>query len=397
MSRSTKALYSSLASVLEEIHGKRIEKISDILREQCRPKKHVTNYVDQHKSTAMKVKYTDILREERARLGDNKTSPKAQERVDEGNVLDQPAVTHSEGSIREKLQAMTAKVGLIEGFKGDKDESRLFKAHINHPIPDEAKLPRILPFESPSNSRLLRVGVLGPANAGKSTFMNRMLGRKVSITSDKAQTTREAVLGIDTRDNTQFVFYDTPGLAPPGMRLQRSVAVAPWQALHEVDCLLFFWNVQRMNYQLPHVRHYLQLVDKLVQREAVTTTEERPRLDIPTFLVINQIDAINLDKKRPKILELQQLIMDEFKFVRHAYLISALTGQGVSSLMHEGLMPLATPRPWLYSPKQRSLMSDVQIVQETVREKLYRALRLEVPYLLQQASRTSLFGSAFDS
>lgn len=82
------------------------------------------------------------------------------------------------------------------------------------------------------------VAVIGRPNVGKSTFMNKMVGRKIAITSDKPQTTRNRILGILTTDEYQIAFTDTPGIHKPSTELQRRMVNASYGAVSGVDCVL---------------------------------------------------------------------------------------------------------------------------------------------------------------
>ncbi len=84
------------------------------------------------------------------------------------------------------------------------------------------------------------VAIIGAPNAGKSTLMNLLIGQKIAIVSPKVQTTRVNMKGILTRDNTQYIFVDTPGIYKPNEKklLDRSMVAAAWQAGHDADVVL---------------------------------------------------------------------------------------------------------------------------------------------------------------
>ena len=85
------------------------------------------------------------------------------------------------------------------------------------------------------------VAILGRPNVGKSTFLNRVVGQKIAIMSDKAQTTRNKIQGIYTEDNAQIVFIDTPGIHKPHSRLGDFMVESALSTLNEVDAVLYSW------------------------------------------------------------------------------------------------------------------------------------------------------------
>src|SRR3712207_5131473 len=91
---------------------------------------------------------------------------------------------------------------------------------------------------APAETRAGYVALVGYPNAGKSSLMNRLVEQKLSIVTPLAQTTREKVLGIDTRDGVQMVFVDTPGLVEPRYLLHRSMLHAAMEVIHDADVVL---------------------------------------------------------------------------------------------------------------------------------------------------------------
>ena len=87
------------------------------------------------------------------------------------------------------------------------------------------------------------VAIVGRPNVGKSTFMNYVLGQKIAIMSDKAQTTRNKIQGVYTKDNAQIVFLDTPGIHKPKHELGEFMVKSAYSALKELDSVLFMYNV----------------------------------------------------------------------------------------------------------------------------------------------------------
>lgn len=195
------------------------------------------------------------------------------------------------------------------------------------------------------------VAVVGAPNAGKSTLLNRLIGQKLSITSDKPQSTRDRVVGIRTTDEAQLVIVDTPGLLDPEYLLQEAMRGAAVAALYDADVVLYL-NDARDGAPRP-----LEVRAGITQplRGAVVT-------------VLNKVDLL------PK--EAARRLGDECP---DAVCISALTGEGVDALlsMVERMLPES---PFLYPSDDVSTQSMRFFVAELVRETALEQLEQEVPY-----------------
>ena len=123
------------------------------------------------------------------------------------------------------------------------------------------------------------VAIIGRPNVGKSTFLNRVIGEKIAIMSDKAQTTRNKIQGIYTRKDAQIVFIDTPGIHKPHSQLGDFMVQSALSTLNEVDAVLFMVNAtQKRGKGDDFIIERLKKVHK------------------PIYLVINKIDKIHPDK-----------------------------------------------------------------------------------------------------
>jgi GTPase Era involved in 16S rRNA processing len=169
-------------------------------------------------------------------------------------------------------------------------------------------------------------------------------------------------------------------------RLQRSLAVAPWQALKEVDLILFFYCYPNMDRQLPQIRHYLSHMQSMLEKRA-DIAAEGPIKPLAVSLVCNMIDLAPLPRHLSKIQAMNMTLKKEFPLITICFDISSKTGKNMKNIEHF-CTSLAPYRPWLYSPQQTNILSDAQIVLETIREKIYRSLHQEVPYALQHVSIT---------
>ncbi len=201
--------------------------------------------------------------------------------------------------------------------------------------------------------------ILGAPNAGKSTLINQLTGTKVSIVSDKVQTTRTRVLGIVMQESTQIVFVDTPGIfaVKNKNKLERAIVAAAWDALTDADCILVIVDVQR------------KLSDET--RMILERLKESRK---PVHLVMNKIDGL----KRDTLLAMAQKLNEEFDFAA-TFMISALKGDGVKDLITH--VTKAMPKgPYLFDPEEVSDMPMRLLAAEITREKLFHKLYQEIPY-----------------
>jgi len=201
------------------------------------------------------------------------------------------------------------------------------------------------------------VAIIGRPNVGKSTLLNRMLGEKVVITSDKPQTTRNRVQGILNRPGTQVVFIDTPGIHQARSRLNRSMMEAALSSVKGVDAVLLMVDAS----------HLSGGRDDLVM-------EVLGQVEVPVILVVNKIDLVEKERLLQGIAAYAGLHP-----FREIVPISATTGDGVELLVDlvAGLLPVGVP----YFPDD--ILTDLPerfVVAEMIREKVFRLTRDEIPY-----------------
>lgn len=207
------------------------------------------------------------------------------------------------------------------------------------------------------------VAVVGAPNAGKSTFVNKAVGAKVSIVSPKVQTTRTRVLGIAIKDQTQIVFMDTPGIFEPRRRLDRAMVASAWGSAQDADVIMLMIDAQRG--LDPDSR---RILDNLLKRR-----DEKPKAPTP-ILLLNKVDRAD----KAKLLAIAQELGDLNLFA-DIFMISALTGDGVEDVMSYAAARM--PRgPWLFPEDQISDMPSRLLAAEITREKLYLQLHQELPY-----------------
>jgi GTP-binding protein Era len=202
-------------------------------------------------------------------------------------------------------------------------------------------------------SRAGIVTVAGKPNAGKSTLLNRIVGEKLAIVSDKPQSTRDRVVGIRTTQDVQMVVLDTPGLLNPRYELHRAMRTTALRALADADVIVYLADATE------------RTPPSLVEAADLTAP---PRARVIT--VLNKLDAIRPVERD----ELRAALPD-------ARFISALTGEGVDSLLEE--LGAALPEsPFLYPEDEISTASVRFFVAELVRETALEQLDEEVPYSL---------------
>ena len=208
------------------------------------------------------------------------------------------------------------------------------------------------------------VAVLGAPNAGKSTLVNALVGQKVSIVSQKVQTTRIPVRGIAMHGETQIVFVDTPGIFAPKRRLDRAMVKAAWGGAADADAILLIADAPELSARPTGLAaaDTERIIDGLkgAQKKAA--------------LVLNKIDAM----KRDQLLPLAERLNKTGVFER-VFMISASKGNGLDALLDHcaKLMPQG---PFLYPEDQAADIPSRLLAAEITREKLYLRLHDELPY-----------------
>ena len=201
------------------------------------------------------------------------------------------------------------------------------------------------------------VTLIGRPNVGKSTLMNQIIGQKIAIMSDKAQTTRNKIQGVYTRPDAQIVFMDTPGVHKPKHALGDFMVKTAYSAIQGVDAVLVLVNAaEKMG---PGDRFVLDRVRDL---------------KIPVCLVVNKIDLIDKTQLLPIIDQYTQ----EYPF-DEVFPISALTGESVDRLL-ERLVELMPQGPQYYPADQVVDHPEYFLVSELIREQVLFRTREEVPH-----------------
>lgn len=204
------------------------------------------------------------------------------------------------------------------------------------------------------------VALIGAPNAGKSTLLNRLVGRKLAIVTPKAQTTRSRLLGIAVAGAAQLIFVDTPGIFTPRRRLDRAMVAAAWAGAEDADATILLVDAARCRGGSPDAdtRNIL----------------ERLPGERPAILALNKIDLV----RRDTLLGLADTLFRERKF-DSVFMISGLTGDGVDDLKRH-LAATVPAGPWLFPEDQLSDAPERWLAAEITREQVFLQLHDELPY-----------------
>lgn len=195
------------------------------------------------------------------------------------------------------------------------------------------------------------VTVVGRPNAGKSTLLNKLVGEKLAITSPKPQSTRRRTIGILSRDDTQFVIHDTPGLLHPRYALHAAMRSEALAALEDADVIAYLVDGSRGP------------VEPLLQ---VAALDRPPRA--PILTVINKADLLTPEARA--MLEAS---------TKEAVFVSAETGEGLIELQDK-LLGYLPESPFLYDAEDVSAQSTRFFASELIRETALELLDEELPY-----------------
>ena len=200
------------------------------------------------------------------------------------------------------------------------------------------------------------VTILGRPNVGKSTLLNRLLGEKLAIVSRKPGTTRRRLLGVLSRPEAQAVFYDTPGLERPGSKLGRFLLVEIQEACQGADIILFMTEGRDVDADLQALRLLEETGARFV-------------------LLVNKVDTV---KDKAALLPALERYAAVSRF-EELFPVSALKGTNVEKLV-KYLLGRLPEGPRYYPPGVLTDASERTLIEEFVREQVYRQLHDEVPY-----------------
>ncbi|MET0512447.1 MAG: GTPase Era [Thermoleophilaceae bacterium] len=204
------------------------------------------------------------------------------------------------------------------------------------------------------------VALAGRPNAGKSTLVNRIVGGKVAIVSDKPQTTRREIRGIATGDDWQLVLVDLPGVQRPRDPLTERMQRRVERALADADAVLFMLNGEQR----------IGAGDRFIANAIVN-------VGVPAVMALNKIDRLDRPRTVSALATAAELGVDGEIFP-----ISARTGDGLEPLVAE-LVSMLPEGPFLYPPEDKSDLTEQVRLAELIREQVLLRTREEVPHSVE--------------
>ncbi len=201
------------------------------------------------------------------------------------------------------------------------------------------------------------VSIIGRPNVGKSTLLNYIIGKKIAIISDKPQTTRNIIQGIYTKNDTQIIFVDTPGIHKPKNKLGKVLNKQTYFSINDVDIILFMVDISESL-----GKGDLFIID-LLKREKK-----------PVFLILNKIDKLNKEQILVKIDEYKDLYnFDEI------FPLSAYKGDNVDRLI-DTIKKYLPDNIKYFDDDMITASSDKFIIAELIREKILELTSEEIPH-----------------
>jgi GTP-binding protein Era len=201
------------------------------------------------------------------------------------------------------------------------------------------------------------VAIVGRPNVGKSTLLNHLIGQKVAIMSNRAQTTRNAIRGVLTRSDAQVIFIDTPGIHQPKHLLGERMMDAAVQTLQEVDVVLMV----------------VDATENGIHKDA-SVLELLKNVTTPVYLVLNKVDRIKKEQLLPQIASYH-----EARAFQEVVPVSALTGTQLDELVQLIVQTLPVG-PKYYPDGMVTDHPEAFIIAEMVREKVLHLTREEIPH-----------------
>ncbi len=221
------------------------------------------------------------------------------------------------------------------------------------------------------NQRAGFAAIIGAPNAGKSTLVNRLTGTKVSIVTQKVQTTRFPVRGIAMEGDAQIVLVDTPGIFTPRRRLDRAMVASAWGGADDADVVVHLIDAAS---HIAAEGKEGQAADRRSAEDTETIIAALKAAGKQVILALNKIDGM----RRDTLLALSHA-MFETGVYSEVYMISALSGDGVDDLKQR--LARAMPEgPWLYPEDQSADVPMRVLAAEITREKVYLRVHEELPY-----------------
>lgn len=227
--------------------------------------------------------------------------------------------------------------------------------------------------QTPPNSETVCgfAAILGAPNAGKSTLVNAMVGQKISIVTQKVQTTRFPVRGVAIHGQAQIVLVDTPGVFTPKRRLDRAMVASAWGGAADADALVHVVDAPAASRIM---ENRADQGDKRTDEDVSIVLEGLKKTGRKAILALNKVDVL----ERAKLLDLSKAFFDKGVY-DEVVMISALKSSGLARL--NDLLAARMPKgPWLYPEDQVADTPMRVLAAEITREKVFLRLHEELPY-----------------
>ena len=216
-----------------------------------------------------------------------------------------------------------------------------------------------------SNTKSAFVAVVGRPNVGKSSFINRVIGNKVSIVSNKPQTTRTNIMGVLNKEETQIVFIDTPGFHKPKNLLGEKMVKSTKEGLSQVDAVLFMADA---SYDISRDGGFINPTEETLLKSVA-------KIGAPVVLAINKIDKL---EDKSALLEIISMYSKSFSF-DDIFPVSVSSGDGIDDIMQK-ICGFAVDSPHYFPDDAISDQPDKLMVAELIREKILRLYDKEIPH-----------------
>ncbi len=213
--------------------------------------------------------------------------------------------------------------------------------------------------------------IIGAPNAGKSTLVNRLVGSKVTIVTQKVQTTRFPVRGVAIEGESQIVLVDTPGIFRPRRRLDRAMIRSAWGGAEDADAVVHLVDAEA---ELAAAGSQGRAADRRSADDVKSIVEGLKKSGKRAILALNKIDRV----RREDLLALTQTLFETGVYAE-AFMISATKGDGVDDLKAR-LAELMPEGHWLYPEDQTADIPARMLAAEITREKIYLRVHEELPY-----------------
>ena len=215
------------------------------------------------------------------------------------------------------------------------------------------------------------VAVIGAPNAGKSTLVNRLVGTKVSIVTQKVQTTRFPVRGVAIDGGSQIVLVDTPGIFRPRRRLDRAMVRSAWSGAEDADAVIHLVDASA---EILVADGGGTSADRLAVQDVMAIVAGLKSSERRAILALNKIDLV----RRDRLLALTQTLFGSGVY-EEVFMVSAANGAGMDDLKRR-LAGVVPEGPWFYPADQSADIPVRMLAAEITREKVYLRVHEELPY-----------------